>query len=85
MIHFDILGLDEEKKELEQKISKQDFWENQEKTRIILTKTTILEIIKITTLETTIMKETKTAETINLEIEMVKEIIETIKAAYHAQ
>ncbi len=38
MIHFDILGLEEEKKELEQKISKQDFWDNQEKTSIILTK-----------------------------------------------
>ena len=38
MIHFDILGLEEDKKELEQKISKQDFWDNQEKTSIILTK-----------------------------------------------
>ena len=38
MIHFDISGLEEEKKELEQKISKPDFWDNQEKSSIILTK-----------------------------------------------
>ena len=38
MIHFDISNLEEEKKKLEQKISKPDFWDNQEKSSIILTK-----------------------------------------------
>ena len=37
MIHFDISGLEEEKKELEQKISKPDFWENQESSSKTLT------------------------------------------------
>ena len=38
MIHFDISNLEEEKKKLEQKISKPDFWDNQEKSNIVLTK-----------------------------------------------